>query len=250
MVKALQGQRAVVTGGGKGIGRAIAHRLTEAGADIVLLGRDLASLKQAAAECDAAIYQVDLTDRAAITRTFEQIGPVDILINNAGAAISRPFLDHDSQDWDDMLGINLMAAVATTKEVLEGMIRRKSGRIVNVASTAGLKGYRYSTAYCAAKHAVVGLTRALALETARTGVTVNAICPGFTNTALFERAVGAVKREGKGAADKARQALTDFNPQGRIIEPQEVAEAVSYLCGAKAASLTGLALPVCGGEVM
>jgi NAD(P)-dependent dehydrogenase (short-subunit alcohol dehydrogenase family) len=246
----LAGRRAVVTGGGKGIGRAIARRLAAEGAGLVILGRDAAALEATAKDlgCESAV--ADVTDTAALETAFAAIGAVDILVNNAGGALSKPFLRHGTADLEAMLAVNLTAAFTCCRLVLAGMVERGSGRIVNIASTAGLKGYAYTAAYCAAKHGLIGLTRALAVETARTGVTVNAVCPGFTDTDLLGRAAKVIEVETGRSRDEARAALARYNPQNRLIEPDEVAEAVAFLCRPEAAAMTGQSLVVAGGEVM
>lgn len=246
MTDALFGRRALVTGGAKGIGRAIADALAEAGANVAILGRD----KVALAESGYAWLAVDVTDGPALTRAIDQLGPFDILVNNAGGAFSATFGRHSRADWDGMLALNLTSCFTACHAVLPAMISHGYGRIVSVASTAGLKGYAYTVAYCAAKHGLIGLTRALAVETARAGVTVNAVCPGFTDTALVDRAVAQISEKTGKAPDDARAALARANPQNRLTTPEEVAEAVLFLCRDTAAGFTGQALVVAGGEVM
>jgi NAD(P)-dependent dehydrogenase (short-subunit alcohol dehydrogenase family) len=246
----LSGRHAVVTGGAKGIGVAIARRLARDGARLSLLGRDRDALDRAAAELAAAVIVADVTDAEALSASLAAIGPVDILVNNAGGALSRSFLRHSLADWQSMLSLNLTSAFVASQAVLPGMIERDWGRIVSVASTAGLKGYGYVAAYCAAKHGLVGLTRALALETALSGVTVNAVCPGFTDTELVARAEAEIVRRTGRSGEAARAALVEGNPQRRLIRPEEVAEAVAFLCLPAAASMTGQSIVVAGGEVM
>jgi len=246
----LDGKRALVTGGSKGIGRAIALRLAEDGALVTVLGRDAAALAKTAREIRGKSLIADVTDAPGLSAAITAAGPLDILINNAGAALSKPFLDQQEAEWQEMLSVNLLSAVTGCRLVLPGMQARGWGRIVNIASTAGLKGYAYTTAYCAAKHALIGLTRALALEIARSPVTINAVCPGFTDTDLVARAVEVIEAETGRSAEQARAALTRFNPQNRLVEPEEVAEAVAFLCRNEAAAMTGQSLIIAGGEVM
>ncbi len=240
------GKRALVTGGGKGIGLAVAQRLAAAGADVSILGRDAAALVASG----FAHEVVDVTDADALTAAIRRLGDFDILVNNAGAAFSASFQRHSLNDWNQMLAVNLTACFVACQAALPGMIARKAGRIVSVASTAGLKGYAYTAAYCAAKHGLIGLTRSLAIETARSGVTVNAVCPGFTDTGLVDRAVGVIVEKTGQSADDARAALARSNPQNRLTTPAEVAEAVWFLCRDSSAGFTGQSLAVAGGEVM
>ena len=235
-----------MTGGAKGIGRAITDRLAAAGAQVSVIGRDPAAL----AATGYPHAAVDVTEAEALCAAIDALGPFDILVNNAGAAVSAPFGRHSRADWEAMLAVNLTACFTAMQHVLPDMVQRRWGRIVSVASTAGLKGYSYTAAYCAAKHGLIGLTRAVAIETARTGVTVNAVCPGFTETAMLDRAVATISAKTGQSAAEARSALTRGNPQGRLIMPAEVAEAVAYLCGDNAAGVTGQALALAGGEVM
>ncbi|MGA3403919.1 MAG: SDR family NAD(P)-dependent oxidoreductase, partial [Acetobacteraceae bacterium] len=240
---------AIITGGGKGIGLAIAHRLAADGAAIALIGRDAAALAQAAKQLGARVAVADVTDHAALRDAIASLGPCDILVNNAGAAISRPFAKHTVADFQAMLAVNLLSAVTACQAVLPDMRARGFGRIVNIASTAGLKGYPYVTAYVAAKHALVGFTRALALETVKDGITVNAVCPGFTDTDMVTRAAATIAAAGDRSPQEARDKLAAGNPAGRLVRPEEVADAVAFLCRPDASAMTGQAIAVACGEV-
>ena len=250
----LAGKHAFVTGGGRGIGRAVAAALARAGAAVTVIGRSEAPLREAVAAGEAAGCGVaDVTDvvevRRQVTAAEAARGPIAILINNAGSAESGPFIKADPSVFRTMWNVHLMGAVYATQAVLPGMLERGFGRIVNVASTAGLKGYAYVSAYCAAKHALVGLTRALAAETAARGVTVNAVCPGYTNTDLVRDSIKSVAaKTGRPQADVLAEYQKDA-PIGRLIRPEEVAAAVVYLCSPEAAAVTGTTLAIAGGEM-
>ena len=247
----LAGQRALVTGAGSGIGAAIATALAAEGATLTLVGRDAGRLAQQAALLGGAVTSVcDITDESAVERLAASAGDVDLLVNNAGAAESAPLERTDLALWQRMLDVNATGAFLLCRAFAPAMVERGRGRIVNVASTAGERGYAYVSAYCAGKHALVGLTRALALELAATSVTVNAVCPGYTETPLLERAVeGIVTTTGRDA-DAARRALVRDNAMGRFVRPEEVASAVAWLCEPAQAAVTGRTITVAGAEVV
>ena len=246
-------QHALVTGGGRGIGREIAAVLVRAGATVTVLGRDRASLDAAVAAGSAHFAVVaDVADQAAVDAAVAEAAarqPIGILIANAGAAESAPFGKSDAALFRRMIDVNFMGVVHAVQAVLPSMRERRHGRIVAVASTAGLKGYAYVSAYSAAKHAVVGLVRSLALELATTGVTVNAVCPGFTDTDLLTGSIDNIMKKTGRSHEQAVAELAKHNPQGRLIKPEEVADAVLWLCGEGAGAITGQAIAVAGGEV-
>ena len=251
---ALDGRHALVTGGGTGIGAAVARTLAGEGAALTLAGRRREPLEEVAADLpNAAVVPADVTDEASVVDMIRQAetahGPVDILIANAGAAESAPIAKTSLELWQRMLTVNLTGSFLCARAVLPGMSERGWGRVVFMASTAGLKGYAYVASYCAAKHGVVGLTRALALEAAKSGATVNAICPGFTETPLLADSIANIVETTGRSEDDARQSLVATNPQGRFIQPDEVAGTALWLCGPGAAAITGQAISVSGGEI-
>jgi NAD(P)-dependent dehydrogenase (short-subunit alcohol dehydrogenase family) len=253
----LQGRHALVTGAARGIGAEICKWLAENGATVTLLGRNRDSLGQAAAGLSGSGHGVvlaDVTDPAEVSAAFglarEQRGPIGILVNNAGQAESAAFGKTSTDLWQRMLAVNLTGTFHCSQAALPDMLAAGRGRIVNIASTAGQRGYAYVAAYVAAKHGVIGLTRALALEVASKGVTVNAVCPGYTETDLLRESIANVVAKTGRSESEARAEFAAGNPQRRIIQPADVASTVAWLCGDEAGSITGQSISVSGGEVM
>ncbi len=259
MVKYLEGQHAVVTGGSRGIGAAIAAEFVRRGARVTIMGRSAETLEEQARELrgergvTVSVEECDVSSADSVANAFSRsvstLGPVQILVNNAGTAKSRLFTQTTLADWNDLIGVNLTGTFLCTSEVVPGMMQAKSGRIVNVASTAGLRGYKTMTAYCASKHGVIGLTRALAQETAKHGITVNAVCPSYTDTYLTSLAVQNIVSNLHKTETEAMGMLTGVITRGTLITVEEVASAVSWLCSPDASGVTGISLPIAGGEV-
>ena len=254
----LAGKHALVTGGARGIGAACARALLLRGARVTLAGRDAAALIAAVESMrmlgDVGLQVLDITNEASVRSGFEEaaqrFGRIDILVNNAGQAEPAPFAKTDAALWQRMLDVNLTGTYHCTQAALPGMLEAGWGRIVNVASTAGLVGYRYVSAYVAAKHGVIGLTRALALEVASKGVTVNAVCPGYTETDIVKTAVANIVAKTGRSEEQARAELAAGNPQKRLVQIEEVANAVAWLCQPESAAMNGQSIAVAGGEVM
>ena len=256
----LSGKHCIVTGGARGIGAAVSAELTRLGAAVTIMGRDPKSLAahatalardHGAAERIAAVH-CDVADEAAVAAAFEQareaFGDAYALVNNAGQAEASPFTTLARESWDRMLAVNLTGAFLCTQRVLPAMLERREGRVINIASTAGLKGYSNMAAYCASKHGLVGMTRSLAAETAKLGVTVNAVCPGYTDTDMAQLAVtNVVQKLGK-TPDEALKIILRQNPRGTLITPAEVANAVAWLCSPGATAITGQCIAVAAGE--
>jgi NAD(P)-dependent dehydrogenase (short-subunit alcohol dehydrogenase family) len=221
----------VVTGGTKGIGKAVAERFVAAGDRVEAVGRDL----------------LDVTDEEVVGAFFESAGPIDVLVNNAGVAWSAPFERTSLDDWRAHLDVNATGVFLCTRAVIGGMIERGNGRIVTVASTAGLAGARYTAAYAASKHAAVGLMRATAAEVAGTGVTANAVCPSWVRTDMVKRAVERIVEATDREAEQAEAALVSMTPLGRLLEPEEVAFAVEFLAAPEAGAINGQTLVLDGG---
>jgi 3-hydroxybutyrate dehydrogenase len=257
----LRGRHVVVTGGGRGLGAAIAGAIAGEGADLTVMGRTVATIEREAetlrrgSGVRAQAIVCDVADPASVERAFADaaraFGPVHVLVNNAGQAEAAACQEITFDAWQRLIAVNLTGTWLCTREVLPAMIAAGAGRIVNIASTAGLKGYAKASAYCASKHGVVGLTRALATETAKTGITVNAVCPGYTDdTDMFAAAVENVKQATGRSAEEARAILAKHSPRGTLVTPSEVADAVLWLCSPGASAITGQAIAVAGGEVM
>ena len=246
----------LITGGAQGVGLAVAERFLAAGAKITITGRNeerLAEAKQALGIAGSVLtVAADVSDEAAVADLFEKAeaahGPVNVLVNNAGISGSAPLARMSVEHFDDMMGVNARGVFLCSRAAAGPMAKNGGGRIINIASTAGLKGYAYVAAYVASKHAAVGLTRALAQETAKKSVTVNALCPGFTETPLLAESIDTIMKTTGRSEAEARKSLARSNPQGRFIQPEEVAASALYLCGDDAHGITGQALSISGGE--
>lgn len=254
----LSGRHAIVTGAARGIGAAIATALAEDGATLTLMGRDAAALGGLAVTlrkktAEVLAVRCDVADPASIRAAFaesrDRFPAPWLLVNNAGEATAAPFLETSDEAWSTAIAVNLMGAVGCIREVLPAMLAAGGGRIVNVASMAGLKGYPRIGAYCASKHALVGLTRSLALEVRKKGITVNAVCPGYTDTGMARRAEQNIMAGLGIPADEARARVIRDNPRGTIIRPEEVAQAVAWLAAPSADAINGRVVPVSGGEI-
>ncbi len=255
----IQGRTALVTGASRGIGRAIALALAEAGVRVVCSGRRAQTLTPVVAELAVAAgphdyLTMDISDSASIQRALARLqqhfGDIDILVNNAGIAESKPYHETDDDMWQRMMTVNALGVLRLSRALVPKMVARGFGRSIIVASNAGLSGYAYSSAYCASKHAVLGLMRAMALEVAQSGVTVNAVCPGWVDTEMAHQAVQRIaKKTGKGV-DQARAALERMSPQRRMVSPEEVAHSVVSLCHHHARGIHGQAIVIDGGALM
>ncbi len=250
-MQSLDDRHALVTGGATGIGLAITKSLASAGARVTIASRNVERVTAAAAELSGVTGRsLDVTDPESIDAVFDAAGPVDILVNNAGIALAAPFDKTTPEQWSNVMAVNLTGVYLCTQAALKSMRERDSGRIINIASTAGLKGYAYISAYAASKHGVVGMTRSLALELAATGITANCICPGFVDTDIVAEAVANITSKTGRSKKEALAELVKHNPQKRLITPAEVADAVLWLCQNTSCSITGQAIVVAGGEIM
>jgi NAD(P)-dependent dehydrogenase (short-subunit alcohol dehydrogenase family) len=243
-----------VTGGSRGAGRAIVGRFAAAGDRVIAIGRDEDALRQTVETARDAAGEVtyavcDITDEEAVRETFERAGPVDVLVNNAGTALSEPLHRTTLEEWNRQLTVNATGAFLCTRAVLAGMRERDSGRVVMVASTAAHVGYRYSSAYTASKHALLGLVRAVAAEVAGTGVTVNAVCPSFMRTPMTEQSIARIVERTGRTPQEAEDALGNSSPIGRLLEPDEVAFAVEFLARPEAGAINGQSIVIDGGGV-
>ncbi len=250
----LEKKHALVTGGGSGVGAAIALSLAAHGACVTIVGRrdaPLKALSETHSNIHCAVADVTSVDEldAAFDSACEKFGPVSIAVANAGAAVSVPFLKMTADDLRNLLDVNLLGVFNTFKAAAPLMVDAGWGRLISIGSTAGLKGYRYVSHYCAAKHGVVGLTRSLALELASKGLTVNSVCPSYIDTEMTQRSIDNIVQKTGKTRQQAERILTMGNPLDRLITPEEVAATVLWLCSDSASAINGQAVPVAGGEL-
>lgn len=254
LLMSLTGRIALVTGASRGIGRTIAERLAAEGARVVVAARSVEALEALAERIGGVAVEMDVADPASIDAALErvgfEVGHVDLLVPNAGVAESAPFDRTSEAMWERMMAVNCTSVVSLVKRLVPSMIERGRGRVVIVASNAGLTGYAYTSAYCASKHAVIGFMRAVALEIAKTPVTINAVCPGWVDTQMSEEAIARIAQKTGRSLEEARVALERMSPQRRLVAPAEVADLVAMLCRDEAASIHGQAIAIDGGQTM
>ena len=242
---------AFVTGGSSGIGLAIAKALAGSGARVTIGSRNLDRIKKVVNSVKGIRgVALDVTDESSVRSAFESVDPVDILVNNSGIALAAPFERTTLKQMNDVMAVNLAGVFHCTQAVLPAMRKKNNGRIVNIASTAGMRGYAYTSIYSASKHAIIGLTRSLALELARTGITANCVCPGFTDTEIVATAITNISKVTGRTEAEALAELVEHNPQRRLVTADEVADTVLWLCGENSRSINGQAIAVAGGEIM
>lgn len=246
----LAGKLALVTGGGRGIGAACARALAGAGATVVVCGRKQVDLEAVASEINGRAIVCDVSDRDATDRMIAELPKIDVLVNNAGIAESAALDRTTDELWDRIIEVDATAPFRLTRALVPHMIEAGWGRVINIASNAGVSGYGYSAAYCAAKHAMVGWTRALAIDLAKTGVTINALCPGWVRTQMSDEAVARIAAKTGRGEDQARQALESMSPQKRMIEPEEVAHTALMLCNDGARGIHGQTIVIDGGAIL
>ena len=239
----------IITGGASAVGAAAARRFAELGDRVTIMAASTKEIEPLADEIGARPVRIDVGDPASVEAAFMAAGPADVLINSADMMKIGPLVTTNVRTWEEILKVNLTGAYLCSLKVLPYMIRKEKGRIINVVGTAGLKGYRYMVAYSAALHGLIGFTRALAVEVAPHGITVNAVCPGMVNAPTYLEQLEVMAEKVDTTVEDVRTKVEGRNPQGRLIEPDEVASAIVYIAGAETAALNGQAIPICAGEL-